>query len=530
MSESVTRVAPGAWAPLRHPVFRNLWLAQLGSNIGSWMQTVGAQWFLLEQTHSSALVAWVQSASLLPVLLFSLVAGVLADSVDRRRLLLVTTVGSTVAAALLCVLSGVGFLAPWSLLLMTFVLGSLTAFTNPAWQAIQPDLVSPAEIPAAASLSSVTVNGARAVGPALAGALVSLGGPTLVFAINAVSFVGVLGVLLWWREPLRRPALGRERFLPAMAAGLRYVRAAPGVRRILLRSALFAMPASVLWALLPSVAQSNLGLGSSGYGLLLGILGVGAVLGVVVMPVLRRRLSSSWILAGSALAYAVGLAAPVTRSLPVVAVAFLVTGLAWIATLTTLNASLQLTLAGWVRARGMSVYLLVFMGGQGVASFAWGIAAHYLGPMTCFLVGAGLLVLVAASVPALPLRPETGTLDRTIVALTSTSPTLVFEPDPTDGPVVVALTYVVRPGTEADFVAAMRRLERSRRRTSASSWRLDRSGEHADTYREAFVVPSWGEYTRSTAARWTAYDRDVLEAATAFAVTTPTEEHFFPAD
>lgn len=518
----------GPWAPLALPVFRALWFAQLGSNIGSWMQSVGAQWFILQETQSAALVAWVQTASLIPVLLLSLTAGVLADAVDRRKILIATTAGSAVVAGGLCALSATGVLAPWSLLATTFVLGCLAALTSPAWQAIQPDLVPREEIPAAASLSSVTVNGARAIGPALAGVLVGIGGPTLVFGLNAISFLGVLVALARWHPPARASALGREPFLPATLAALRYVRAAPGVRRILLRAALFALPACVLWALLPNVADGDLQLGASGYGLLLGVLGVGAVAGVAIMPVLRRWMSSSWILAGSALGYAAALLAPFSRSLWVVVPLFLVAGVAWIATLTTLNAAMQLTLAGWVRARGMAVYLVVFMGGQGVATFAWGILAQRTSALVCFAVGAGLLVLVAGSVLVAPLRPQTGTLDRTIVALSSATPTLVFDPDPSDGPVTVAIRYATVEGRDAAFVAAMARVEKSRRRTGASAWRLDRSGEHPHEFREEFTVRSWGEFSRAATERWTQYDLDGLQAAIAFTDGAPVEEHFFP--
>lgn len=524
-----TPVRPGgAWAPLARPVFRALWLAQLGSNLGSWMQSVGAQWFLLERTGSAALVAWVQTAGLLPVLLLSLVAGVLADVLDRRRLLVVTSALSTLAAAVLAVLSATGALTPWGLLALTFVLGCISALTSPAWQAIQPELVPREEVPAAASLGSVTVNGARAIGPAIAGVIVGVAGPTPVFALNALSFVGIVWILLRWRRAPQSAPLGREPFGAALAAGLRYVRAAPGVRRILLRSLLFAAPACALWALLPSVASTDLHLSAQGYGLVLGVLGAGAVLGVAVMPVLRARLSSSWLLAASAVVYAAGLAAAVLAPLPVALVVFVPTGAAWIVTLTTLNAALQLSLAGWVRARGVAVYLLVFMGGQGVASFVWGLVAERFGAGTALLVAAGLLLLVAASVPLLPLRAQTGLLDRTVVALSTPTPTLVFEPDPSDGPVTVTLVHRVRPGRDDAFVAAMRGLARSRRRTGASAWRLERSGEEEHVYREEFRVPSWGEFTRASTERWTAYDRSLLDAATALTDGDPVETHAFP--
>ncbi|MQY24430.1 MFS transporter [Nocardia macrotermitis] len=516
------------WAPLRRPLFRSLWMAQLGSNLGSWMQSVGAQWYLVEQTHSPALVAWVQTASLLPVVLLSLVAGVLADAWDRRRLLIATTALSAIAAAVLMLLDIVGGLAPWSLLLITFTLGCLAALTNPAWQAIQPELVPREEIPAAASLGSVTVNGARAIGPAIAGAIVGLAGSWPVFALNAVSFLGVLVVLARWKRPARITQLGRERFGPAMAAGVRYMRAAPGARRILLRAALFALPASALWALLPTVAVVDLHLAAAGYGLLLGALGIGSVLGVFVLPLLRRHLSTSWLLAGSALVFAAGTAAPALRSSALVIPVFVLSGVAWIATLTVLNAGLQLTLAEWVRARGMAVYLLVFLGGQGLASFIWGLTAEFLGAATTLLIAAALLVLTAASVPWLPLTAQVGTLDRTITMLGAGEPELVFDPDPTDGPVTISIDYLIRPDHEPRFVAAMRRVELSRRRTGATSWQLDRSGDTERTYREEFTVRSWGEFRRSARERWTGYDHSNLDEALTHVVSEPVEQHYFP--
>jgi len=525
---AVPSAHPSQWAPLRRPLFRALWMAQLGSNLGAWMQSVGAQWYLIEQTHSPVLVAWVQSASLLPVLLLSLIAGVLADAWDRRRLLIATTALSAITAAILTVFDVVGGLAPWSLLLITFILGCLAALTNPAWQAIQPELVPREEIPAAASLGSVTVNGARAIGPAIAGVIVGLVGSWPVFALNAVSFLGVLIVLAGWKRPTRVTQLGRERFGPAMAAGVRYMRTAPGARRILLRAALFALPASALWALLPTVTVVNLHLAAAGYGLLLGVLGIGSVFGVFVLPFLRRHLSTSWLLAASALVFAAGSAAPAVGSPPLVIALFLLSGVSWIATLTVLNAGLQLTLAEWVRARGMAVYLLVFLGGQGAASFVWGVVAQDIGAASTLLIAAVLLALAAVSVVWLPLNPQMGRLDRTISDLGAGEPELVFDPDPADGPVTISIDYLVRPSQEPQFIEAMRRVELSRRRTGASSWQLSRSGDTDRTYREEFTVRSWGEFRRSAQERWTGYDHGNLADAMTHVDSEPIEQHYFP--
>jgi MFS family permease len=525
---SPTQNRVSAWAPLTQPKFRILWIAQLGSNIGVWMQSVGAQWFLVEQTHSSVLVAWVQTASLVPVFLLSLLAGVLADAFDRRRLLIATNALSTVVAAALTVITLTGSLQPWSLLLITFLLGCSTALTSPAWQAIQPELVPREQLSAAASLGSVTVNGARAIGPAVAGVLVALSGPSLVFALNAISFVGVILALAFWKRPPQHSTRSRERLGPAMTAGIRYVRSGPIVRRILLRSALFALPASALWALLPSAAQTQLGLGAAGYGILLGVLGLGALLGVAIMSTLRNHFSSSTILIGSALAFALGTGSVAAGPFAVTVICLMVAGVAWIATLTTLNAAMQLSLAQWVRARGLSAYLLVFMGSQAIGSFLWGILSGVIGPVPTLLIAAGILVAVAASVLVLPLQPQTGTLDRSVVALCDPTPTLLFDPHPTDGPVVIAITYRVPADHVDGFAHAMRAVERSRRRTGASAWRLDRSGEEADVFREEFTVRSWDEYQRQSFDRWTQSDQDGYTAATVFAHGPQSLTHYFP--
>lgn len=493
-------------------MFRSLWLAQTGSNLGGWMQTVAAQWFLVQSGAGSAVVAWVQAASLLPVLFLSLFAGVLADRLDRRRWLLAMNIVSAVLAVSLTALSWTGILAAPSLLIMTFLLGSSAALTMPAWQAIQPDLVPREEIPAAASLGSITVNAARAVGPAIAGMLVALTGPTLVFALNAVSFLGVVLALVVWHQPRRDTSGWREPLGQAMAAGIRYLVAGPVVRRLLLRALLFAIPASALWALLPSAAEGQMGLGATGYGLLLAMLGVGSILGALLMPVAVKRLSPSVVLGSSAVLFALGTVCVAWWPLPVVLPLLLVAGVAWTGTLTTLNAAMQLSAAPWVRARAISVYLIVMLGGQGVGAFLWGAVSAAVGVTTTLEIAGGLLVLAGLSVVVLPLHPDTNRLDRTIVPYCSPEPQLIFEPEPTDGPVVVSIVYRVTPTDTDAFLSAMVALRDSRRRTGATEWALERSGERGDQYREEFRVRSWGEYRASRAQRWTGFDASVIAA------------------
>lgn len=514
-----------AWAPLRNTLYRSLFVAQLVSNIGGWMQTVGAQWFLVERAASTTIIAAVQTASLLPTLLLALLAGALADALDRRVLLIVVGLGSLLTGGVLTALAWTDTLSPWGLLACTFVLGCWSSLAAPAWQAIQPELVPREQIPAASALGGVTVNGARAIGPALAGVLVAVAGPTFVFAINTLSFLATVGVLTRWKRPTREPA-DRERLTESIVTGIRYIRSGPIVRRIILRSALFAFPASALWALLPSATSSVLRLGSIGYGIVLGILGVGAVIGVAVTPILRAHFGANSLLAGSAVAYSVGVAA--LASLPVWCVipALMVSGIAWITTLTALNASIQLSLAPWVRARGMSIYLLVFMGSQAVGSLAWGWLASRIGIVDSLAIAAGALILVAASVSVLPLRPETGVLDRA-ASMAWPTPTVVFEPVPEDGPIRVTITYRVTDDLRGQFIQSMSSVGLARRRTGAYSWNLFRSLDHGDMMIEQFVSPSWSQYRRQREERWTGSDHEAIDNAMKYVVggSTTTEAH-----
>ncbi|KGI66865.1 major facilitator transporter [Mycolicibacterium rufum] len=502
----VTTAAPSTWAPLRSPVFRALWIAQLVSNLGTWMQTVGAQWMLVEDPRAAVLVPLVQTATTLPVMLLALPSGVLADLVDRRRLLIATQGAMAAGVAFLATLTGFGLTTPAVLLIVLFVIGCGQALTAPAWQAIQPDLVPPQQIPAAAALGSMSMNGARAIGPAIAGALVSLAGPTLVFALNAVSFIGIVGVLLWWRRPPIEHTFPPERALAALSAGGRYIRSSPIVRRILLRTALFIGPASALWGLLPVIAANQLGLSSSGYGLLLGALGVGALLGALLLSRLRSRFGQNMLLALGAGGFAAATAVlALVPNFAAVLAALVVGGAAWLLSLSTLNASMQLSLPGWVRARGLSVYQLIFMGGQALGSVVWGVVAGTTSSVTSLLVSVGLLAACGVSLLWWPLHRSTGNLD-----LTPSShwpePNLLFEPEPLDGPVLVLTSYRVAPENEEGFIAAMAVLGRSRQRTGAAQWRLFRSVEEESTFVETFVVRSWGEHMHQHYTRLTGQD------------------------
>ena len=396
--------APSAWAPLRIGVFRGLFIAALTSNIGTWMQTVGAQWFLVERHASATTIALVQTASLSPTLILALFAGALADRVDRRRLLIALQVYAAVAAAVLTAIAFAGVLNPLSLLSLLFAIGCAAAMTTPAWQAIQPELVPREQFHAAASLSGVTVDAARAVGPPIAGVVVAAAGPQAVFAINAVSFVAVVGALVAWKRP-PSPPVGQERLSQSVVTGVRYVRNNAPVRRILVRAALFAFPVSALWALLPIAASQHWHLRAIGYGAVLGTAGVGAVFGALVMSRLHTTYSANALLMLATLIDAAGLLAAAYLPLAAGVVLLLLSGVAWIAALTTLTVAAQLALPQWVSARGLSMYLVVLIGAQALGSLVWGLVASDFGLSASLTAAAVLLVAAAASQGVLPLLP-----------------------------------------------------------------------------------------------------------------------------
>jgi MFS family permease len=516
------------WTPLRNRVFRALWLAVLVSNVATWMQTVGAQWLLVSQPHASILVALVQTADYLPDLVFGLVGGVLADTFDRRRLLMAVQVFLVIVGAALAALTYAGQMPPALLLTFTFLIGCGSVLTLPAYQSLVPDLVPRDQVHPAAALSSISINIARAAGPALAGVVIARFGVGAVFAVNVAMYLLFLGVLIVWRPPAGTTVKQAEGFLSALRAGGRYVRYAPVVRRILLRTTLFLVPASALWSLLPLIASQRLGLGADGYGVMLGVLGVGALAGAVALPRLRATASINVLLAASGMVFAVVLAAVVLVHNPVVIlIALLPAGVAWMAVLSTVNAELQLFLPAWVRARGLSVYQMVLFGAQGFGALLWGVIAAPAGLVTTFLIAAGVMVAGVATMRIWPFI-DTTRMDRRTVQYWP-EPNLALETDPDDGPVVVETRYTVQPEKEEAFLKAMARVRLSRMRTGATRWGLFRDGETPHRFVELYAVASWDEHLRQHADRLTATDQQYEEEAQALS-GPPETSHLIAVD
>jgi len=514
-----------AWAPFRRPVFRALWIAQLVSNIGSFMQTVGAAWLMVELDASPTVVALVQTATFLPVVLVGVAAGALADLLDRRRLLLAAQSLMLLAAGALAVLTALEVTTPWSLLALTFALGLGGAFNAPAWQAIQPELVPAWEFRQAVTLGSAGINLGRAIGPAVGGVLIAAAGPWLVFALNAVSFAAVVVVLLLWRRSPEEDAGPPERFAGALRAGVRYALFSPALQGVLLRTGLYAAASAGLMALLPVYASRVLQVGSGWLGVLYAGFGAGAVLTAALAPHISRRLGPDGIfalgvllVAGSTLALA-AVHSPwpaLTLTLPA--------GAGWLICISTLNVASQEALPGWVRARGLALYLTALSAGIAAGSFAWGALADASGVPTAYAWSA----LAVAATLLLGLRwrlSRIAGLDLSPAPMPSAETRLPV--DDTSSPVLVVVAYEVRPDAEDEFLGEMRRLSRVRRRTGAGSWTIYQDADRPHRFIEAFVLPTWEEHVRQHVRR-TAADAAVQEGVARYLRegTMPTVKHF----
>jgi MFS family permease len=395
-----------AWAPLRHGLFRRMWIASVASNIGTWMHTVGAGWLMTALAPSPLLVALVQTATSLPVLLVGLPAGAMADMVDRRRMLIFTQSWMLAAAALLGVLTLAGGIGPWGLLALTFALGLGAAMNGPGWAATMPELVPREELPAVVALNSVGFNIARAVGPALGGLVMAASNAGVVFLLNAVSFLGVIVVLWKWRTASRPPELQEAGLGDAMRTGLRYVRSARAYHAVLARTGLFVFAGSALWGLLPVVAHAKLASTSLGYGILLGCLGAGSVIGASVLAPLRLRYSPDQLVAAGAVLFAGATAAlALLNQFSVTAVAMLIGGVAWMTVMTSFNVCAQTAPPVELRARALGVYLLVFQSSMALGSASWGAVADRAGVSHSLLIAAAAILAGLAAGVRLRLSP-----------------------------------------------------------------------------------------------------------------------------
>jgi MFS family permease len=524
------KTQPSAWAPFGHSAFTVLWIATVISNVGTWMHDVGAGWLMTELSSSPLTVAGVQAATTLPIFLFALLAGAVADIVDRRWLLIMVNLLVAVAAAGLAVLVALGLVTPLLLIVFTFLLGTGAAFMAPAWQAIVPALVPRSDLSAAIALNSAGINISRAIGPALAGFLIVALGLWAPFALNAMSFAGIIAALLWWRSPARpEKGLPPEHVGPAIVAGWRYVANSAPLRATLVRAAAFFAFASAYWAMLPLIARDLLSGGPTLYGLLLGAVGGGAVLGALVLPVVKSRLGPDSTVAAGTLGTALVLAVFATVDNQKVAILVsALAGMSWIAVLSSLHVSAQTALPDWVRARGLSFFLTVFFGAMSAGSLIWGQVASSAS------ISASLLAAAAGAVLMVPLtwRAKLNQGEALDLAPSMHWPAPIVSDDyPADsGPVMIQIAYEVAEQNRCPFEALMMELKAARQRGGGYGWSLMQSAETPQRFVETWFEASWTAHLRHH-DRVSGEDRRLQErvAMQLAAGTKPVVRHYLTA-
>lgn len=511
---------PTALAPLRHADFRLLWIANLVSNTGLFIQNTAAGWMMTGLDPSPMMVSLVQAASMVPVFLLALPAGALADIIDRRLFLIGAQLWMTFVALLLCVLSWTGMLGPWGLVALTFGLGAGLAMSFPGWAATTPELVPREDLMGAIALNGIGFNITRAIGPAVGGLTIAWAGVGAAFLLNALCVLVLVWALWRWKRPVVLNRAAPEPFLSAVRAGARYVAASPAMHAAILRAVVFFLFTSVVWGLLPLLVRQELGLGPQAFGLLLGCMGAGAVAAGFLLPLARRRLDrSGMVFVGSLLGALAMAMMALLHHWAFAALAMVIYGVAWISAASTLQAAAQIAAPAWVRARAIGIYQMCFFGALagGAAGAGW-IAGMIgvSGTMGSFALCGGVAAFLVrgARIDGEP-PPEQPA---------STTPLAAPEPEAAelhallaggDNRVLEVVRYRVPPGRRAAFLATMGEARRVRLRGGAALWRLYEDVAHPERWVELWTIENWAEHLRE-ATRMTEQDHAVLRAAAAF--------------
>jgi len=508
-AEASSPAVTSGFAPLYIPLFRDRWIASTVSSVCTWMQDTAGTWLMTVLTTSPLLIALMQTAASLPVLILGLLAGATADIYDRRRLLIFWQAWMLASVAVLAVLTFLGHISPWALLAFTFALNIGSAMNNPAWQAIVPELVPRKLIPDTISLNAASNNLARAVGPALGGIMVAAfktahTGAGSVFALNAISFAGVIWVLVnWKRAPLFKSTLPAERIAGSIRGGLRYVRHSPQVQASLVRAFTYCFFVSAIWALLAVVARRDLKQGPLGYGILNGSLGVGAVIAATNMPRVRRKISAVRLLFFATLYQAFALLVMAFVPNPWLLIPVLVgAGAAWTSSMSNINTSVQLAVPPWITARALGTYFMVFQGAMASGSVLWGFIAER-SQTTAALTTAAIGLLVTLPVvhrfkilegPIPDFSPYE--FRRPVPELVGVDPQHP-EPDVKEGPVRISIDYRIPIDCYAQFTVAIHAMGRVRLRDGAFRWAVYRDANDPTHLNETFLMESWVDYLRS---------------------------------
>lgn len=481
---------------MKHPLFRVMWLGMTVSNLGTWMNEVGVTWLMATMAPSNLMVALIQTATTLPFFLLSYPAGVMGDICNRRTVLIALHVWLLASAVALTLITARELTTEWWLLLLTFCLGAGNAMMRPSWTANIPSFAPRGELANAITLNSLSTNLSKAAGPAIGGLLVASAGPVAVFALNALSFLFVLGTLIR-RHPRAfhvDTRLPPETFSAALRGGLRYTRHDPELRAVLVRCAASFVFISVFWSMLPVIVLRELGSSPQTYGLLVGTTGIGSLLGANLLPVLLRRLTRNQVFGTASTIFALAvLAMAWTRNYAALGLLGLVVGICWIMLFSSLVVASQATAPAWVMARVLALVMLVYGGSVAAGSALWGWLSDL------FSVQASIGVAVSGMLLSLLLGrrypiPQEGHRNLGTPAVPPVAP--VSEPDLQRGPLLVTLDYPLRAGRRAAMRERLQRLRLARLRAGAECWQACELPGPPAMLRESFRVPSWLAYLR----------------------------------
>jgi MFS family permease len=507
-----------------------LWTATVVSNVGTWMFNAASAWLMTSLNPDPLIVSLVQVATSLPMFLFAVPAGALADIIDKRRFLIVIETATTIVSAVIAAIVWLSLVTPGTLLLFTFLLGAAAALTAPAWQSVVPQLIPKQDLSAAVATNSVGINISRALGPALAGVIIARFEIAAPFWLNAVSNLAIIGALLWWRSPqIASNRLPAEQFFRAIVTGFRHTRHNRHLRATLIRAVGFFLFASAYWALLPLVARSQIAGGPELYGVLLGAIGAGAVGGAFILPWLKTKLGPDRLVAAGTIGTAVTLVLFGLAREPVTALsASIIAGVSWIAVLASLNVSAQVALPNWVRGRGLAMFVTVFFGAMTVGSAIWGQVAGMVGlPDTHFIAAVGALITIPITWHR---KLQTGVGVDLTPSMHWPAPVISHAIEHDRGPVLVTVDYRIEPHNREAFLLALESLAQERRRDGAYAWRVFEDASQEGRYFETFLVESWLEHLRQH-QRVTNADRVLQEAVDKFHVEgTPKVTHFIAAE
>jgi MFS family permease len=494
-NKSSLEASISALAPMRHAIFRAVWVASLASNLGGLIQSVGASWLMASIAGSAEMVGLVHASTTLPIMLFSLAAGAVADNYDRRIVMLTAQVFLCVVSVALAACTYLGLITPYLLLVFTFLIGCGTALNNPSWQAAVGDMVPRSDLTAAITLNSMSINLARSVGPALGGMIVAAAGAAAAFAVNALSYISLIIVLFRWRPRRPEPVLPPEPFGAAMASGLRYVAMSPTIGDILLRGAAFGLAAGAIQALMPLVARDVLQGGPVTFGVLLGAFGAGAVCGALSSGWLRRAIATEAIIRMSFLGSGIcAVVAAVSSATWMTVPAMALGGACWVTAMSTFNGTIQLSVPRWVVGRTLSIYQAASFGGMAFGGWMWGRLAEETGTTDALLVAAlahaiGMLIGLLRPVPNLELINLDPLVRRNELPVK-------LDVQPRSGPVVITVEYIIGADDIARFLSLMAERRRVRRRDGARHWTLLRDVANPELWIERYHTQTWLDYIR----------------------------------